>query len=202
MAYGQGFSILGLDWAQIHFVENDGMAFGIKFWGKTGKLLLSLFRLFAIGLLIYLVEHLIRTKEKFGLIICFAFILAGAIGNMMDSAFYGMIFSSSEPYTGNVAKMFPEGGGYENFLYGKVVDMLYFPMVDTTIPEWFPFWAGSRFQFFKPVFNLADTSISVGVIAIFLFYRGFFKKPKKDENVVTVDGGEERGELGQEVVTE
>jgi signal peptidase II len=202
MAYGEGFSMLGLDWAQIHFVENEGMAFGITFWGKTGKLILSLFRLFAIGLLIYLMEHLIRAKEKFGLIICFSFILAGAIGNMIDSAFYGLIFSDSQPYTGNLATAFPEGGGYAGFLYGKVVDMLYFPLVDTTLPSWIPLLGGREFEFFKPVFNLADTSISVGVIAILLFHRGFFKKPKKIETNVSAVDGDKGEELGRDVVTE
>ena len=170
---GGGFKILGLDWARIHFVENEGMAFGITFGGMTGKLILSLFRIVMVTFLIYILQNLIRAKESMGLLVSFALIIAGALGNIIDSAFYGMIFSES--YHGNIAEMFPEGGGYSGFLYGKVVDMFYFPMINTRIPEWFPFWAGERFQFFKPVFNIADSAISVGVISILLFYRKFFK---------------------------
>ena len=186
--YGKGFDILGLSWAKIHFVENKGMAFGIEFWGKTGKLLLSLFRLIMIGILGVIIHNLIKAKEPIGLLISFALIMAGAIGNVIDSAFYGLIFSETPQFHGGVAEMFPEGGGYESFLHGKVVDMLYFPLIDTRFAEWVPFVGGNRFQFFKPVFNIADTSISVGVISILLFHRVFFKssKPKKvDVGVAT-----------------
>jgi signal peptidase II len=179
LEYGKGFDILGLSWAKIHFVENEGMAFGIKFWGSTGKLLLSLFRLVMIGVLGYIIHNLIKAKEPLGLLISFSLIMAGAIGNILDSAFYGIIFSETPQYHGGVAELFPEGGGYANFLYGKVVDMLYFPLVDTNLPDWFPWVGGNRFQFFKPVFNIADTSISVGVISILLFHRKFFKSEKQ-----------------------
>lgn len=172
--YGTGFKMLGLDWARIHFVENKGMAFGITFGGSTGKLILSLFRVFMVIFLIYLVIGLIKAKEATGLLVCFALIIAGALGNIIDSAFYGLIFSESS-YHGGLAELFPEGGGYGKFLHGKVVDMLYFPMIRTNFPEWFPFWGGDPFLFFKPVFNIADSAISVGVVSIILFYRKFFK---------------------------
>lgn len=181
MVYGEEFGILGLDWARIHFVENEGMAFGITLGGTFGKLALSLFRILAVFFLIYLIRSLIRAKESTGLLISFSLILAGAIGNILDSAFYGLIFSASL-YHGGLAELFPEGGGYAPFLYGKVVDMLYFPIIDTRLPDWFPFWGGERFQFFKPVFNIADTAISTGVISLLLFHRKFLRHAGKDEH--------------------
>ena len=174
MQYGDQLSIFGADWAYIHFVENNGMAFGLSLGGKIGKLALSLFRIGAVGFLIYFLKRLIATGQNMGVLICFSLILAGAIGNILDSAFYGVLFSES-PYHGGLAEMFPPEGGYASFLHGKVVDMLYFPMVDTFLPEWVPFWGGERFQFFKPVFNVADSSISIGIISLLLFQRGFFK---------------------------
>ena len=112
-----------------------------------------------------------------GLLVSLSLILAGAIGNILDSAFYGLIFSASK-YHGELAVLFPEGGGYAPFLFGKVVDMFYFPLIDTTIPDWMPFVGGNRFEFFRPVFNVADASISIGVACILLFHRSFLKKPK------------------------
>lgn len=179
-SYGQGFNILGLDWARLHFVENEGMAFGLSFGGETGKLLLTLFRLIMVTFLFYMIYTMIKSKESFGLLICFALIIAGALGNIIDSVFYGVIFSSS-PYHGAPATFMPEGGGYAPMLYGKVVDMLYFPMIDTKLPEWLPFWSGERFQFFKPVFNIADSAITTGVISLLVFYRDFFKSENEDE---------------------
>ena len=179
--YGQGFDILGLSWAKIHFVENEGMAFGITFGEPYGKLILSLFRIIMVGFLIYIIRNLIQAKESFGLLISFALIIAGALGNIVDSAFYGMIFSESPRFHGGVAEMFPEGGGYSSFLHGKVVDMFYFPLIKTTLPDWFPFWAGERFEFFRPVFNIADTAISTGVISILLFHRRFFKSSPNND---------------------
>lgn len=172
--YGEEFGIFGSSWARIHFVENEGMAFGISFGGSSGKLALSLFRLVAIAFLIYLIHSLIRAGESRGLLVCFALILAGAIGNIVDSAFYGIIFGEST-YAGPPAQMFPEGGGYSSFLHGRVVDMLYFPIIDFHWPDWMPLWGGERFQFFKPVFNIADSSISTGVISMLLFYRRFLR---------------------------
>lgn len=172
--YGDEFGILGLDWARIHFVENEGMAFGISFGGRSGKLALSLFRLIAVVFLIYLIRTLIRSNESKGLLVCFSLILAGAIGNIIDSAFYGIIFSESS-YTGPVAELMPATGGYASFLHGRVVDMLYFPLIDTRIADWVPVWGGERFQFFKPVFNIADSAITAGVLSMLVFYRGFLR---------------------------
>ena len=176
MQYGDQIPIFGFNWAFIHFVENNGMAFGITLGGKAGKLFLSLFRIGAVGFLIYYIRKLIEASANMGVLICFALILAGAIGNILDSAFYGLIFSESS-YHGGLAELFPEGGGYAAMLHGKVVDMLYFPMIDTYLPDWLPVWGGERFQFFKPVFNVADSSISVGIISLLLFQRQFFKTP-------------------------
>ncbi|MFK7806603.1 MAG: lipoprotein signal peptidase [Saprospiraceae bacterium] len=181
MAYGDEIPLLGLDWAMLHFVENPGMAFGLKIGGDYGKLALSLFRILAVIFLFYFIYKLIQSKVSFGLLASFALILAGALGNIIDSALYGLIFSAS-PYHGDeVATLFPEAGGYAGFLHGKVVDMLYFPVVEGFFPEWFPFWGGDYFLFFRPVFNLADTAITIGVISILLFYRSFFGSDFSEE---------------------
>lgn len=173
-AYGEEVKILGLDWALIHFVENEGMAFGITFGGEYGKLALSLFRIAAVGFLFYYLRLLMRSQVSFGLVVCFALILAGALGNILDSAFYGMIFSETPYHSGEVAKIFPPEGGYAGFLHGKVVDMFYFPMWEGFFPDWLPFWGGEHFLFFRPVFNLADASITMGVLSLLVFYRSFF----------------------------
>lgn len=173
MHYGEEFALLGLSWAKIHFVENEGMAFGLSLGSQWGKLLLSIFRIGAVVFLIYLIRSLVREGESFGLLLSFGLILAGAFGNILDSAFYGMIFSES-PYHGSAATLFPEGGGYSTFLMGKVVDMFYFPLIDTYWPSWVPLIGDQRFQFFKPVFNVADSAITTGVISILLFHRRIF----------------------------
>lgn len=184
--YGDGFDMLGLSWAKIHFVENEGMAFGLSFGGLTGKYILSIFRIIMVVFLFYILRNLIKHKETFGLIISFSMIIAGALGNIIDSMFYGLIFSESY-FHGGLATMFPAEGGYGSFLTGKVVDMLYFPMIDTVLPEWVPLWGGERFEFFRPVFNIADSAITVGVASILLFHRRFFnsetvkeEKPKTE----------------------
>ncbi len=183
MEYGEEFLILGLTWARIHFVENEGMAFGISFGEQTGKLLLSLFRIVAVGFIIYMIRQMILLGESKGVLVCFSMILAGAIGNIIDSAVYGVIFSES-PYHGGVAEMFPESGGYAGILYGKVVDMLYFPLIRTEWPSWMPLWGGESFEFFSPVFNIADSAITCGIIALLLFYRQFFSSNKGEEQVL------------------
>lgn len=149
------------------------MAFGLTLGGEYGKLALSLFRIAAVSFLLYYLRMLLRSKVSFGLIVCFSLILAGAIGNIIDSAIYGLIFSET-PYHGGVATMFPAEGGYAGFLHGKVVDMFYFPMFEGFFPEWLPLWGGEHFLFFRPVFNVADAAITVGVLSLLLFFRSFF----------------------------
>lgn len=180
--YGDGFDMLGLSWAKIHFIENDGMAFGLSFGGVTGKYILSIFRIIMAAFLLYILKNLLDQNETYGLIISFGLIIAGAVGNIIDCAFYGLIFSESF-FHGGLATMFPPEGGYGSFLTGKVVDMLYFPMVDTILPEWIPVWGGERFEFFRPVFNIADSAITVGVVSILLFHRRFFNTNEKTKDV-------------------
>jgi len=183
MSIGENFDMLGLDWAKIYFIENPGMAFGLSFGGTIGKLILSVFRIVMVAVLLYIMRGLIKAKESVSFLIAFALIIAGAMGNIIDSAFYGLIFSASE-YHGGVAEFMPEAGGYAGFLHGKVVDMFYFPLIDTVLPDWLPIWGGERFQFFRPIFNLADSAITVGVAWILLFHRSFFTKSDKKDKAV------------------
>lgn len=155
------------DWFYIEFIENNGMAYGMKF---INKLVLSLFRLFAIGFIGYYLGNIIKKNEApFGYVVLIAMVLAGAAGNLIDCLFYGLIFDASTPFT--VSQFVPFGEGYSTFLHGKVVDMFYFPIIQTTWPEWVPYFGGSEYVFFSPVFNFADACISVGVVALLLFYR-------------------------------
>ena len=174
MVYGQEINILGFDWFRLHFTENPGMAFGLELGGSYGKLALSVFRIIAVGFMIYYIKLLINEKAHKGLIISISLILAGAVGNILDSAFYGLIFSESVHTS--VATAFPEGGGYAGFLHGRVVDMLYFPLMEGFYPEWVPWKGGDYFQFFRPVFNIADSSITIGVFMIILFQGRFFEE--------------------------
>jgi signal peptidase II len=160
------------NWGVLHFIENNGMAFGMEMGGKFGKFVLSMFRIVAIFGIGWFLVSLIRKKVNTGLILAVSAILAGAIGNIIDSAFYGMIFSESY---NQVAIMFPPGGGYSSFLHGRVVDMLYFPIINTTWPAWSPINAGESFVFFRPVFNIADSAITCGVISIILFQKRMFR---------------------------
>jgi len=170
MMLGDEF-IIAKNWFIIHFVENNGMAFGLEFGNSIGKYFLSIFRIIAVGAIGWYIAKLWKRDVPFGVIACFSLIMAGAIGNILDSAFYGLIFNESY---GQVATLFPEGGGYSSFLQGRVVDMFYFPLVSGNYPSWLPFVGGNDFIFFRPVFNLADSSITVGIISILIFYRKFF----------------------------
>lgn len=168
MTLGEGYNVLG-DWFRWVFIENEGAAWGMSLGGEYGKLILSLFRIVAIGALIWYVSHLRKQKAPRGVVVAFAVILAGAIGNMVDSAFYGLVFSESTTTT--VAQMFPEGGGYAPFLYGKVVDMLHFPLFYW--PDWMPLIGGNLF--FSPVFNFADSYITIAVFYLLFFQWKYFK---------------------------
>ncbi len=194
MNIGDEIKLLGQDWALLHFVENPGMAFGWKIGGEYGKLILSVFRIGAVGFLIYLISTLIKAKAPMGLLISFALILAGALGNIIDSAFYGLIFSASKVH-GGIAMMFPPDGGYAPFLYGKVVDMFYFPMFSGHYPDWIPRIGGRPFLFFRPVFNLADSAITTGVFNLLLFHRAFFKaeeqKPAEESTQISTESSPE-----------
>lgn len=154
------------DWFKIYFVENNGMAFGIE---AGGKLFLSIFRIIAVVFIIIYLNKLIKEGFKKGFIACVALILAGASGNIIDSVFYGVIFEAS--YAGHIASIVPWGEGYSTLLHGKVVDMLYFPLFSGTFPDWIPFIGGEEFLFFRFIFNVADSAITVGVILLLLFYR-------------------------------
>jgi signal peptidase II len=177
MTLGQEFPAIG-DWFIIHFVENNGMAFGFEFGGEYGKIFLSLFRIVAVFGIGWYILKLARKDIPMGFIACASLIFAGAIGNIIDSAFYGLIFNDSY---GQVATLFPEGGGYETFLHGRVVDMFYFPLISGNYPEWVPFVGGSDFQFFRPVFNIADSAITIGIFSIMIFYRKQFSDITSDE---------------------
>lgn len=162
MYLGQEFKIFG-DWFIIHFTENNGMAFGLEFGGEFGKLALSLFRIFAVAGIGYALHYMIKHKYHRGLILNVALVFSGALGNIIDSVFYGIVFK------------------YETLFHGRVVDMLYFPIINGVFPTWMPIWGGEQFEFFRPVFNLADTAISVGVIMILIFQKTYFKEEIKDE---------------------
>lgn len=164
-------------WFNIRFIENLGAAYGLELGGDYGKMLLSLLRIVLVVFLSVYIHRQVKKGASTGVILGFSLILVGALGNIVDSLFYGMLFSASTPY--EVAQFLPAAGGYGTFLHGAVVDMLYFPIIDTTLPSWVPFMGGDEFIFFSPVFNLADTYISVGFLYLLIFkYKYFNSEPK------------------------
>lgn len=203
MTIGEEIHVIG-NWFILHFTENNGMAFGLDLPGNNGKLFLTLFRIVAITGIVLYMRYLIRMKAHKGLILSVALILAGATGNIIDSIFYGVIFNDS---WGRVATMFPEGGGYATLLQGKVVDMFYFPVIRGTWPDWFPWWGGSSLVFFRPVFNIADSSITTGVAIILIWQRRFFNEEilpgkKPEEGMVSSTGNEDTVEGAAEGAVE
>lgn len=178
--YGEEVNVIG-KWFKLHFIENEGMAFGMKLnEAAIGKLILTLFRLIAVVFGFYLLKRIITKGYGNGVIICGALILAGALGNLIDSIFYGLIFTES---TFHIASFTAFGQGYGNLFHGKVVDMLYFPLFEVKLPTWIPFFGGNDFAFFEPVFNIADAAISAGVLVLVFFQKRLMEK--KPATVVT-----------------
>ena len=170
MFLGQEFRIF--DWFIIHFTENNGMAFGLEFGGDTGKIILSVFRIIVIVWGFTYINTLTKTSLPNGLLVALGLVFGGAIGNIIDGVFYGVLFNDSY---NQIAEFLPAVGGYSTFLMGKVVDMFYFPLINTHFPNWIPFFGGEHFIFFRPVFNIADAGISVGMFVLILFYRKYFR---------------------------
>ena len=177
--YGEEVKVAG-SWFRLHFIENEGMAFGMKISeAAIGKVILTVFRLVAVVFGFYLLKRLVDKGYTRGAIICGSLILAGALGNLIDSMFYGMIFTESSYHLANVAHL---GKGYGKFLYGRVVDMMYFPIVSVKMPSWVPFVGGTDFVFFEPVFNIADAAISVGVLTLVFFQKRLVHKHVQGQN--------------------
>ena len=193
---GEVVRVFGMDWFRLHFIENPGMAWGWKFGNEGGKMVLTLFRLAAVIFGTWYLGRIVKQQYTRGFIICAALIYAGALGNLLDSMFYGMIFDKGLHYDAALNDYVPYSGiaslssdGYSSFLHGSVVDMLYFPMIKSTYPSWFPFVGGEDFEFFSPIFNIADASISVGVITLLLFQKRYLKKHVPKEDHPTVETG-------------
>lgn len=191
---GEVVRVLGMDWFRLHFIENPGMAWGWKFGNETGKMVLTLFRLAAVIFGTWYLGRIVKQKYKKGFIVCAALIYAGALGNLIDSMFYGMIFDKGLHYDPSINDYVSYSGiaslsspGYGSFLHGSVVDMLYFPMFKGHFPSWFPFVGGDDFEFFSPIFNIADASISIGVITLLIFQKKFFKKYSHKETHSTIE---------------
>jgi signal peptidase II len=175
-------------WFKLYFIENKGMAWGWEFGGNWGKMFLTLFRLAAVIFGSWYLGKIVKQNYSRGFIVCAALIYAGALGNLLDSMFYGLIFEESS-YS-HVAQIFP-AHGYAGFLHGRVVDMLYFPIIKSHYPSWFPFVGGDDFEFFSPIFNIADASISIGVITLLVFQKRFFKRNHTQEIHPTVETSSE-----------
>ena len=191
---GEVTRVFGMDWFRLHFIENPGMAWGWKFGNETGKVILTLFRLAAVIFGTWYLGRIVKQQYKRGFIICAALIYAGALGNLIDSMFYGMIFDKGLTYDPAISDYLQYSGvahfssnGYSSFLHGSVVDMLYFPMFRGHFPSWFPFVGGDDFEFFSAIFNIADASISVGVVTLLLFQKRFFRKTSPQEIHPTVE---------------
>lgn len=184
MLIGDYIPLIG-QWCQLHFIENEGMAFGILLGGDTGKLILSLVRLAAsIFIVILLNKYIKKPETRMTLIISMTLILVGAIGNLIDSCFYGLIFNESYP---TLATLFPEGGGYGTFLHGRVVDMFYFPLFEFDWPEWIPLIGGNHFEFFSAIFNVADSAITIGVIMLIIDQLFCTPRDKKERESANSD---------------
>lgn len=178
MYIGQEYHFLG-DWGRIHFIENNGMAFGMEFAGDTGKIILTLFRLVAVIALAIYISRSVRKNMNSLFLVLLSMIMAGALGNIIDSVFYGLIFNSSTPY--QLASFMPEAGGYAPLMHGKVVDMFYFPILKGFWPDWVPLVGGKYYEFFRPIFNIADSAITLGVFGLIIFQRRFFKNTSQNE---------------------
>lgn len=180
MCLGQEISLIG-SWCKIHFIENEGMAFGMAFGGDWGKFILTFFRIIASVIIFIYLKKIVEKKESKLTIYSMALIFAGAVGNIIDSIFYGVIFSESSFF--HSATIFK--GGYGSLFHGKVVDMFYFPLIDSTFPSWFPIVGGEPFRFFNAIFNFADASISIGVCLLVISLIFFQKKKSENNNEVT-----------------
>lgn len=184
----------GQDWAWLQFVENKGMAFGLEFGGEAGKMALTLFRMVALVGIGYLLWKAAKQARSKTMVISLSLVFAGALGNIIDSAFYGVLFSASTPF--QKAVLFPPEGGYAPFLHGAVVDMFYFPVLHGRFPEWLPFWGGEEYEFFRPVFNIADAAISVGIVMVILVQRHEDKRARAEEAKNAPAPGAPEGRMG------
>lgn len=177
MAIGDDIPLIG-DWCRLHFVENEGFAFGMSIGGSTGKIILSVFRILASAVILWFLLRQMKKGMRTGFAVAVALIFIGAVGNLIDSFFYGLIFNES---IYQVATLFPAEGGYAPMLQGRVVDMFYFPLIDSTWPSWMPFVGGQRFVFFNAIFNVADAAITIGAFWLIIDQLFFAKSPKTEE---------------------